>query len=79
MDDYNHGGHTKYALKTHIIFVTKYRKPIFKDTIRSNNVKQFLYRASKRYGCTIIQMETDTDHVHMLISYRPNMCISDIV
>ena len=26
MDDYNRGGHSKYSMKVHIIFVTKYIK-----------------------------------------------------
>lgn len=30
MDDYNRGGHSKYSMKVHLIFVTKYRKKIFK-------------------------------------------------
>ena len=29
MDDYDRGGHSKYSMKVHIIFVTKYRKKIF--------------------------------------------------
>lgn len=78
MDGYDHGGHTKYSLKVHMIFVTKYRKPIFRDHVRADDVKQYLYDASGKYGYRIIQMETDTDHVHMLIAYKPDTCISDI-
>lgn len=29
MDSYKRGGHSKYSLKVHIIFVTKYRKKLF--------------------------------------------------
>ncbi len=78
MDGYDRGGHTKYSLKVHLIFVTKYRKPIFRNTVLSDDVKQYLYNASKRYGYHIIQMETDADHVHLLIAYKPDTCISNI-
>ena len=57
MDDYNRGGHSKYSLKVHLIFVTKYRKKIFKSDKRVKDVKQFLYDATRKYGYEIIQME----------------------
>lgn len=79
MDGYNRGGHSKFNLKVHIIFVTKYRKKIFKSNDRANDVKQFLYDATKKYGYIIIQMETDKDHVHVLLEYNPKVSISDIV
>ena len=79
MDDYNRGGHSKYSLKVHLIFVTKYRKKIFKSDKRVKDVKQFLYDATKKYGYEIIQMETDKDHVYILLEYSPKVSVSDIV
>ena len=79
MDDYNRGGHSKYSLKVHLIFVTKYRKKIFKSDKHAEDVKQFLYNATKKYGYEIIQMETDKDHVHILLEYSPKVSVSDIV
>ena len=57
MDVYNRGGRSKYSLKVHLIFVTKYRKKIFKSDKRVKDVKQFLYDATRKYGYEIIQME----------------------
>lgn len=79
MDDYNRGGHSKYSMKVHLIFVTKYRKKIFKSDNRANDVKQFLYDVVKKYDYEIIQMEADKDHVHMLLEYSPKVSVSDIV
>ena len=79
MDDYNRGGHSKFSMKVHLIFVTKYRKKIFKFDKRADDVKQFLYDAAKKYGYEIIQMETDKDHVHILLEYSPKISVSDIV
>ena len=79
MDDYNRGGHSKYNMKVHLIFVTKYRKQIFKSGKRADDVKQFLYDAVKKYGYDIIQMEIDKDHVHILLEYSPKVSVSDIV
>ena len=49
MDDYNRGGRSKYSLTVHIIFVTKSRKKIFVHSKCANDVKQFLYDASKKW------------------------------
>lgn len=77
MDDYNRGGHSKYSMKVHLIFVTKYRKKIFKSNKRADDVKQFLYDATKKYSYEIIQMETDKNHI--LLEYSPKVSVSDIV
>ena len=79
MDDYDRGGHSKYSMKVQIIFVTKYRKKIFRPGSLADDVKRFLYNAAEKYGYTIIQMETDKDHVHILLGYSPKVSVSDIV
>ena len=66
-------------MKVHIIFVTKYRKKLFESDKRADDVKQFLYDATKKYKYTMIQMETDKDHVHILLEYSPKVSVSDIV
>ena len=58
MDDYNRGGHSKYSLKVHLIFVTKYRKKIFKSDKHAEDVKQFLYDVAKKYGYEIVPDST---------------------
>lgn len=78
MDDYRRSGHTKYSLKAHLIFMTKYRKKLFYKSLQ-DDVKQFLYEATVKKGCTILQMETDVDHVHILLEYHVFQNISDIV
>lgn len=78
MDDYVRGGHTKYSMTVHIILVTKYRKRLFFYEIKED-IKQFLFDATANMDVTIVEIETDQDHIHMLIKYKPSMAISDIV
>lgn len=66
-------------MKVHIIYVTKYRKKLFESDKRADDVKQFLYDATKKYEYTMIQMEADKDHVHILLEYSPKVSVSDIV
>ena len=43
------------------------------------NVESFLNSAAQKYDCHIIQMETDRDHVHIiLLSYNPTVSVSKI-
>lgn len=66
-------------MKVHLIFVTKYRKKIFRSQRYADEVKQFLYDAARQRRYKIVQMETDQDHVHLLIGYRPNVAVSEMV
>lgn len=79
MDGYRRGGHTKYSLKAHIIFVTKYRRRIFDREPEDRSIKELMHLAAESYDLDIIRMETDGDNIHMLIDFRPDMTISDIV
>jgi len=75
---YRKGSHCKYSLKAHIILVTKYRKKILYDKI-SDVLKQIIYKVSELKGYDIIRMETDKDHIHILIEYNASDSISNIV
>lgn len=66
-------------MKVYIIFVAKYRKKRFTSDERADDAKQFLYDVTKKYGYTIIQIETDKDRVYILIEYSPKVSVSDIV
>ena len=79
MDDYKRGGHSKYSMKVHIIFVTKYRKKLFVYNELANDIKQILYDTATKYGYSIIQIETGKDHIHILLEYSPKMSVSEIV
>lgn len=59
--------------------LTKYRKKIFKSSKRADDVKQFLHDVAKKQNYEIIQMETDKDHIHILIGYSPKVSVSNII
>ena len=79
MDGYSYGSHSKYSINVHLIFVTKYRKKIFRLIKVSDDVKQFLHDVSQKHGYKTIQMESDLDHVHILLDYMPNTSVYNIV
>lgn len=70
-DGYHHRSHNKTKLLVHIIFVTKYRKAILTGNLRSD-VKQLIFESAKRHHWYIDTMETDKDHIHILLQYPPD-------
>lgn len=75
---YNHHNRRKYSLKVHIVLVTKYRKRLLKGHI-VDFVKQKIFNICKLNKWEIIAMETDKDHIHLLVGYDTTNRVCDIV
>ena len=69
----------KYSLKVQIVLVTKYRKQLLSFPNINNDIKTKLIEICKLNNYKIIAIETDLDHVHLLISYDTTVTVSDIV
>ena len=77
-DHFNSTSSCRYLLQCHLIFVCKYRKKLLKDSL-NDDMLQKLYDISKKYDFEIKNMNSDIDHIHFLISYKPKLSISSIV
>ena len=77
-DGYQHRSHNKNLLMVHLIFATKYRKQILEGAF-STDVKQYIYDTCKKYHWYVRKMETDKDHIHILLQYNPADSITKIV
>lgn len=75
--NYKSKNHSKFILTYHIIFVCKYRKKLLIKY--GEDVKQTMYDISKRYDFEIKEMETDKDHIHMMIESVPKISPLQIV
>ena len=69
----------KYYLKVHLVFVCKYRKQLLVNNYIDIMVKEIFKDIESKSNFQIDIMETDTDHIHLLISYLPKISISSIV
>ena len=72
MDIYQHRRHNKNLLMVHLIFVTKYRKKLLLGDFR-DAVKQYLFDTCVKNHWYIKRMETDQDHIHILLQYENAM------
>ena len=75
---YNRHNRRKYNLKVHVVLVTKYRKQLLKGSI-ADDVKQKIYDICNSRNYSIIAMESDVDHIHLLIGYDTTDRVCDIV
>lgn len=69
---------TKFFLKIHLIMVCKYRKQLLKHEI-DKDLKNIILEVSNKSQFTIDIMETDLDHIHLLLDIIPTYSISSIV
>ena len=78
LTDVTHGRGYVYSLQYHIVWVTKYRKPIFIGEIESD-VKQYLTDTLKSLDMNVLAMEVMPDHIHLLVGCKPQLRLSDAI
>ena len=67
----------KYHLKCHLIFVCKYRKQLLMGKMQ-DVIKEIFSAIELRSDLSIDIMETDKDHIHMLVSYPLTISVTSI-
>ena len=67
-----------YNCQYHVIWCVKYRREVLIDAVESR-LKEILYQVATNVRCKIEEMETDKDHVHLLISCDPQFGIHKVV
>lgn len=68
-----------YDFNFHLVWVTKYRKPVFDTKKKSNDMETILKSISDMHDIVIQEIEVMPDHIHMLISFNPKHAPSSIV
>ena len=75
---YERKNRRKFSLKIHVVLVTKYRKRLL-----VNGIDDFIKRAcmylAEQNGWNVLAMETDKDHIHILLEYDTTERICDII
>ena len=70
-------GHAKTRLRYHMIFSTKFRRKCL-DGIHDSVMDAFRYADSKS-NFSILEMELDKDHIHLLVEFKPRYSIEQVV
>ena len=73
-----HGRGYIYSLQYYIVWVTKYRKPIFISDIETE-MKNYLLETLKSFDMTLLAIELMPDHIHLLVDCKPQLRFSDAI
>ena len=79
MNNYTSINRHKYYLKVYLVFICKYRKQSLVNEYIDSKVKEIFKDIESKSDFIIDIMETDKDHIHLLVSYPPKVSISSIV
>lgn len=72
------GRHCTFNLRVHLVFVTKYRKKIFNAT--AINILHIIFTdVCAKFDATLIEVDGENDHVHLLVEYPPKLAVSQLV
>ena len=76
--DYRTTNKTLYSCQYHVIWCTKYRRKVL-DTQIQNRLKQLICDQQDEYEYNIREMETKSEHIHLLIEIPPIHSVDKIV
>ena len=75
---YRKTAHSVYDLKYHIVWITKYRKPVLQGQI-AVRVRELIRQTCTTLDVYIVSGHVSKDHVHLLLSVPPNRSVSEVV
>ena len=78
MVDYRKGGHTRYDLKYHLVWITKYRYPVLRGDI-ALRARDLIREICQSREVLILRGSLAPDHVHILVSSPPSLSVSKLV
>ena len=70
--------HCVYDINYHIVFTTKFRRKVITAEILELIIRQTSDIAVK-WGCEVLEMNGEEDHVHILLSAPPNFDLSELI
>ena len=71
--------HTLYESKYHFIFCPKYRHRILKDEIGEYVRREISNLLRQKDGIEIIEMNVQSDHVHLVVWIPPKYAVSEVM
>jgi putative transposase len=78
MENYRRSSHSVYDIKYHIVWITKYRKPVLQGVI-AERVRELIREICRAHDVEIIKGHVSKDHVHLFLSVPPDISVSKLV
>lgn len=78
MQNYRKSPHATYDLKYHIVWITKYRKPVLVGKT-AERTRELIRMVCKNNEVEILSGHVSKDHIHILVSAPPHLSVSKLV
>lgn len=78
-EEYQKNRHAVYRLQYHLVVCTKYRHPVLVDSVRDRLIEVSRDIIENRWKSEILEIETDSDHVHILFETSPQTQLSKLI
>ncbi len=78
MENYRTSSHTRFDIKYHFVWTTKYRKAVLSGQV-AIRLRELVREVCRTNDIEILQGHVSRDHVHILVSAPPNMSASKIM
>ena len=75
MENYRKSSHCTYDIKYHLVWITKYRKPVITGqiAIRTRELVRMICQSNE---VEILAGHVGSDHIHLLVSVPPHLSAS---
>ena len=77
--EYKKQAHAVYYAQYHIVISTKYRRKVLKAGMGDYLKRKVLQVSKFQPEIEIIEVNTDLDHIHLLVSIPPKFSVSEVV
>lgn len=78
MENYRIGSHSRFDIKYHFVWVTKYRKPILYGEV-AHRLRELVIEICKTQEIEILSGHVAKDHVHVFLSCPPDLSPSKVM
>jgi putative transposase len=75
---YNKGYRCVYSLNIHLVLVTKYRRKVINQEIL-NRLHEIFTSTCEKWNTKLTDFNGESDHVHLVIDFPPDVEISKLV
>ncbi|RYZ79221.1 MAG: IS200/IS605 family transposase [Proteobacteria bacterium] len=78
MSEYRRGSHSVFEIHLHLVWVTKYRRKILEGAV-GVRLRELVRQVCSQHEVVIMKGHVAKDHVHLMVSIPPQVCISRLV
>lgn len=78
MSEYRRGAHSVFAIHLHLVWITKYRKPLLAGAV-GLRVRELVREICGKHEVLIMKGHVSRDNIHLFVSIPPKVTISRLM